>query len=185
MKMTKWVFLALMTVCGMATNVWAQGSLTPPGPPAIMMKTLDEIPPTWSLTIPGSNRFALVLTNQAVLDKETGLVWERGPSTNTYRWIEAPFVAYNGLIGNRRGWRLPSIEELASLVDTTTGAPSLPSGHPFTNVQSWIYWSSTTYAENTSQALVVFFNSGAVSTANKVNCNYVWRVRGGYGFFNH
>ena len=39
-------------------------------------------------------------------------------------------------VGGRKGWRLPSIYELANLVDTTQQNPSLPKGHPFTNIQN-------------------------------------------------
>ncbi len=53
--------------------------------------------------------------------------------------------------GNRKGWRLPSVHELASLIDSNnlSGNPDLPPGHPFTNVQGEpeIYWSATTAAE--------------------------------------
>jgi hypothetical protein len=40
-------------------------------------------------------------------------------------------------------WRLPNRNELASLLDLGTLNPALPAGHPFLNVAS-VYWSSTT-----------------------------------------
>ena len=42
--------------------------------------------PAWDQSLPASTRF-VVLTNwgqQAVLDKETGLVWERSPATTPH-----------------------------------------------------------------------------------------------------
>ena len=90
-------------------------------------------------TIANCPRF-LVLTNwnnEAVLDKETGLVWERSPATTTHTWSEARFQCTARTTGNRKGWRLPSIHELASLVHPSVASPgpTLLAGHPFTDVQ--------------------------------------------------
>ncbi len=49
----------------------------------------------------------------------------------------------------------------------------------FTGVQSNNYWSSTTNANNTSNAWNVNLNNGNVNNNNKTNNNYVWPVRGG------
>ena len=40
------------------------------------------VPRAWSQKLPASARFQLVLDNAAVLDKETGLVWEKSPGYN-------------------------------------------------------------------------------------------------------
>ena len=139
------------------------------------------IPPAWYQKLPASDRFQLVLDDAAVLDKETGLVWEQSPDTTTQIWSTAIYYAYNKNVGGRGGWRLPTIEELRSLVDPTQSNPALPSGHPFTNVQSDYYWSSTTNVNPTSNAWYVGFYNGNVNTANKGGSFYVWYVRGGHG----
>lgn len=163
------------------------GNLEPSAAPGPTMKTLDQIPPTWSQTLPADQRFQLVLNDAAVLDKETGLVWEKSPSTTTVTWIVAMYTCYNKKVGNRQGWRLPTVEELESLVDPSTTHPSLPSGHPFTNVQPVEYWSSTTLSDYPSHAWVVFFGGGNVDYFDKTdfNGNYVWCVRGGQGYDGH
>lgn len=126
-----------------------------------------------------------VLTNwskAAVLDKETGLVWEQSPSTSTFTWIGAQTHCNQFPMGGRFGWRLPAIQELASLLDANaTSAPYLPAGHPFSNVQSSIYWSATTDANDTGSAWDVYFSIGGVGTGGKTNTNFVWCVRGGQG----
>ncbi len=148
--------------------------------------TKGFVPPAWSQKLPASQRFQLVLDNQAVLDKETGLVWERSPSTTTMNWYAAIYHCYNKVVGGRGGWRLPTVEEYMSLVDRTQGPPTLPAGHPFLNVQSDWYWSATTDAIFTSSAWPVGFGdgtvgfSGAVSAAKYLNY-FVWCVRGGHG----
>jgi hypothetical protein len=49
----------------------------------------------------------------------------------------------------------------------------------FSGVQSNNYWSSTTNANNTTNAWNVNLNNGNVNNNNKTNTNYVWPVRGG------
>ncbi len=145
-------------------------------------KPKPTIPPAWSQKLPASQRFQLVLDGQAVLDKETGLVWERSPSTTTMSWTSAIIHCYTKEVGGRKGWRLPTVEELASLVDTTQSNPALPAGHLFLNVQSSFYWSATTVADAASDAWGVDFGGGLVFTGGKSANVYVWCVRGGHGY---
>ena len=89
--------------------------------------------PSWDQTLPSSTRF-IVLSNMnsdAVLDRETGLVWERAPDATTLSWPLAQTQCVTKTVSNRRGWRLPTIQELQSLVDPTQLNPTLPAGHPF------------------------------------------------------
>jgi len=143
------------------------------------MKTLDEIPPTWSQKLPAAERFVIVLDGGAVLDKETGLVWEKSPATTARTWSSAVSYCYTRTVGGRKGWRLPTVEELASLIDTTRSNPALPGGHPFLNVQSNYYWSSTTVEGYTDYAWAVSLYLGLVTNDLKTGAIYVWPVRGG------
>jgi Protein of unknown function (DUF1566) len=145
---------------------------------------------TWDNQIPGPGRFQ-VLTQfggAAVLDRETGRVWERSPSTSAATWFGALALCYTlevpltpSQMGSRKGWRLPTIEELASLVDTSQPRPTLPAGNPFSNVQSAPFWSATTAASDTSNAWFVNFNFGGVEGGVKSGLNFFWCVRGGQG----
>ena len=141
--------------------------------------------PSWSQQINTTKRFTVLAAfgGAAVLDNETGLVWEQSPSTNTSSWIGAEARCIRLATGGRLGWRLPTVQELASLLSETQSTPALPLGHPFTNVQSSIYWSSTTIADGTgSGAWYVDFGSpGGVSGDTKTNPRFVWCVRGGQG----
>lgn len=184
MKMRKrwlWLLTVLVIPVGYA-GIAITGSLEPPGAPGSTMKTLDEIPPAWSQKLPAAQRFVLVLDGEGVLDKETGLVWEKSPDTTARLWGSAVSYAYSKNVGGRGGWRLPTVEELRSLIDPTQSNPALPSGHPFTNVQSGYYWSSTTDVVSTSSAWVVFFGNGGVLSFGKSSGLYVWCVRGGHGY---
>jgi hypothetical protein len=152
--------------------------------PKKLFKELDSKPSSWYKILPASKRFKLVMNDEAVLDLETGLVWERSPGTTQRNWNNAITHCYSKEVGGRKGWRLPTVEELASLVDTTQSNPALPAGHPFQNVQSSSYWSATTNFGNTSYAWFVGFSNGSVFDANggKSSNNYVWCVRGGHGY---
>jgi hypothetical protein len=85
--------------------------------------------------------------------------------------------------GYRRGWRLPTIQELGSLLDpSVTTAPMLPSDNPFT--VSGRYWSASTDLGNSTgtAAVTMDFNSGnAESWYKDQSVAGAWCVRGGLG----
>lgn len=99
-----------------------------------------------------SKRFVVLASfnNEAVLDKETQLVWQRYMSNvATFHWTA--WGACSELkVGGRMGWRMPSLAELTSLIDpsVSTGA-KLPAGHPFLTLSKYpipasiALWSAT------------------------------------------
>jgi hypothetical protein len=142
--------------------------------------------PSWDQTLPASTRF-IVLTNfnnQAVLDRETGLVWERTPSldTNTFPLAEA-FLCNFKNIGGRSGWRVPSVWELLTLVDSTQTSPPLPAGHPF-NLGSGqpLFWTNTpnNVGFGDEQVWIVAFATGTgfSSLTTAFEPHRAWCVRG-------
>ena len=140
----------------------------------------------WDQALPVAKRFVVMaaFNNEAVLDKNTGLVWEKSPTTTTNAWVGACHDCLNKIIGGQKGWRLPSIPELASLVDPSVASPgpTLPLGHPFLNVQPNIYWSATSVQGFTDQpglAWIVTFFAGEVTSNTKTDFRHVWCVRGG------
>jgi len=163
------------------------GDMNPPDPPGPTMKTLDQIPPTWSQKLPCDEgncpRFEEVMNGYAVLDKETGLVWAKNASVGELQdWYSAQNQCYNIGIGGRKGWRLPTVDELASLLDPQqTGFPCLPSGHPFINVMNGQCWSATPNSYNTDYACYVDMGDGGYVNCGhlKTSLKYVWPVRGG------
>jgi hypothetical protein len=115
------------------------------------------------------------------LDKETGLVWQKNPDSVKWQWSDACANCYMLDLGGRMGWRLPTIAELSSLVDPSQSNPPLPPGHPFTNVKSDYYWSSTTWEVNPDYAWRLLFTDGLVYPDPKGKEYYNLCVRGGHG----
>jgi len=166
--------LSLGVLAGAALTASPAQAVSGPGP--------YYAEPAWDRKIPANTRF-LVLTNwssAAVLDKETGLVWERSSDASQvgFTWSAARFVCTDKTMSTRKGWRLPSVHELASLIDTSQN-PALPLGHPFTIFQSDGYWSASSDAEFPTNAWVVNIFNGTVFNADKATSRQVWCVRGG------
>src|SRR3989441_208036 len=146
------------------------------------------LPPTWDKVLPADNnvdpcnssRFKCVMGGAAVRDNETGLVWEKEPSPTLQIWPNARGFCATKTVGGRKGWRLSSIEELASLIDPSVPSPgpTLPPGHPFLNVQQDAYWAATTDANISTNAWGGDFNNGSVNAFIKTFTLLVWCVRG-------
>lgn len=147
---------------------------------------------SWDNKINGPNRFRVLaeFSGEAVLDRETGLVWERDPTaigssgqedSGVDSWSIAANKCIRKAVGSRKGWRLASVHELASLVDISISANEvrLPLGHPFQNIGLDFYWTATTYAVDANRAWVVRFLGGGVVTEDKPAAHPFWCVRGG------
>lgn len=137
----------------------------------------------WDQALPAAQRFVILtaFNSDAVLDKETGLVWERSPQTAAVSSSNVRLSCANKTVGGRKGWRLPSLPELASLVDPAVASPgpTLSPGHPFLNVQSTNYWSTSAHAENPALMWGVGLNNGTVLSLSKAFDQRAWCVRGG------
>jgi hypothetical protein len=143
---------------------------------------VSELTQNWDKKLPSASRFTILSAfgGAAVRDDETGLVWEKTLETKEVSWIDARAACADKDVGGRKGWRLPSISELASLVDPSmTTGNTLPLGHPFTNVQLDVYWSATTVAGTPNSAWLVFFDTGKVLNGFKTITFHAWCVRGG------
>ncbi len=124
-----------------------------------------------------SPRFTV--SGDCVTDNLTGLMWVKSPDSTTRTWADALTYADGLSLCGYSDWRLPNVNELESLVhagqaNTATWLNSLG----FTNVQSGGYWSSSTYADGTDGAWVVYMVGGGVGADSKASNGFVWPVRG-------
>jgi hypothetical protein len=161
-------------------------AVDPSGNPVPTMKTLDQIPPSWSQRLQCDTtacpRFEIVMGGEAVLDKETGLVWERSPINYAGKWIGAQWECWTHNTGRRQGWRVPTVQEAQSLADLTIYEPGvceqvLPCEAPFIFPECGIYWTSTTWWE--SNRALYFTKQGYTGSALKDSDLCYWCVRGG------
>jgi hypothetical protein len=145
-------------------------------------------PPSWDQklqcdTLATCPRF-VVLSNwnsQAVLDRETGLVWERSPDPTLRTWDGALIHCGTRVVSDRFGWRLPSIQELLSLRAAASGS-TLPPGHPFSGVDLTYYWSGTSRGVYAWTSEFSFASGDGVSAFTKSSSfSSAWCVRGGHG----
>jgi hypothetical protein len=161
------------------------GALDPTDPPAPTMRTLDDVDTSWDRALSStggcaSARYACVLGGAGVLDRETGLVWEQQPSLTASNWHLSLRACQNALSGGRRGWRMPTAEEMRSIFDGT----GLPADHPFGTNAAGTYWTATTVSDATTQAYVVFTGApqNILNAIKDTNDRRVWCVRGGSGY---
>ncbi len=99
-------------------------------------------------------------------DPKTGLIWEKFGSKKEMPWEEA--FKYAEKLGD--GWRLPTVQELFSLIDFIKGNPACK----ITNTYPSSYWSSTIFMGNIKCAWYVNFNYGHMRYSGK-NFNYYVR----------
>jgi len=124
-----------------------------------------------------------------VRDNDTGLIWEvktdDGSShdkDNTYTWQKAQAYCEALDLGGHTDWRLPTVQELTFLANYGASFPEpavYKAFFPNTVTAYYLYWSSTTYACDTSNAWGVQFGDGRVSIYDKIGSRYVRAVRGG------
>jgi hypothetical protein len=123
-----------------------------------------------------------------VTDNLTGLIWLKNADCFGQKKWNVALSDSNGLADASCGltdgsiagdWRLANVKELLSLIDYSQTDPAMPSGHPFTGVQSDSYWSSTSIAANPDGAFFVHISLGYLGVGNKDAAVYLWPVRGG------
>jgi hypothetical protein len=120
--------------------------------------------------------------DSAVTDRLTGLTWTKDASQYQPAWYDALNVCNSYSVGTFDDWRLPNIKELLSLLDFEQKYPMLPVGHPFKNVLSGYYWSSTTSSvyDNYGDVYAVNMDTGDIRIWNKRSGGNILCVRGGF-----
>jgi hypothetical protein len=175
------------TTCLVTTTATAQISVTANGPYVAT--------PSWSQKLT-KNRFVVLAdwNHEAVLDRETGLVWERNPKLEGSNWdVAVEQCALQPTAGGRFGWRLPTLPELLTLtVPGINARPALPAGHPFGNVEGapGRFWTASLHSYLASTAWTLAPEDagqpGSVGFGHVPSDEHRrWCVRGGVGANTH
>ena len=94
-------------------------------------------------------------------------------------------------LGGKKGWRLPTRDELIALLDTSQSEPALPEGHPFLKIKDlatatgsgrsggYQYWTSTIFEDDNERVWMVSFKAGYVMDSLKLLDLTIWPVRDG------
>ncbi len=130
-----------------------------------------------------------------VTDNLTGLIWLKNANCGgVMNWEGAHQFAntlFDGSTGANGGdcglsdhsktgaWRLPNLHELFGLMEFSQSQPALPSNHPFSGVQSDLYWTASLSADVARFAWNVYLGNGSIDTNGKTATFYVWLVREG------
>ena len=150
---------------------------------------------SWDQKIDTPNRFKVLKTfnDEAVLDQETGLVWEKIPEADSLGgWAFIDDECFAHFTGGRLGWRPPTLEEMLSLMDPLQNETGkLPPGHPFDLGgtrdilrQFWTLSTAIVQPANNNFAYVANFEPGGsfFSDPKIAPTHRFWCVRGGHGY---
>lgn len=182
--LTTLFIVSLISSILMAINTAIGDTFTPPVPDSKTLPANDGGPDGCN-----SSRFKCVMGGEAVLDEQTGLIWAMDNEIleKAVPWEEAVKLCQNVEIGGQKGWRLPTQDELISILDTSQSNPALPEGHPFTKMREYKYggqghldyWTSTEYEGDNKRAWVVFISNGMVMDDLKIFDFKVWPIKDG------
>jgi hypothetical protein len=101
-----------------------------------------------------------------VLDRITGLMWQRAVGPDGYAWADAQAYCACLATGGHGDWRLPTRIELLSIVDFTKGDPAID-GDAFPSTPSDYFWTSSPVAGTADTAWYLYFFDGNTHSMGK------------------
>jgi len=115
----------------------------------------------WNRSASGfSNDFLLQNDVNVVLDRASGLMWQQSGSANEISYSEAKIYVTrlnSDQFAGHNDWRLPTLEEVMSLMESTEKDSGMYIDAVFDNTQRWVWTSDT---NETSLAWLANFLSG-------------------------
>jgi hypothetical protein len=211
-KMKKYKLLSILIIIAVVFTIASlanAGQLTPSAPPAPTMHTMEEmyqklnaLEQKVSVLYDNNVTFKPWASNtrykifdngtlsdpndDMVLDTQTGLIWARNANlpNGTKNWQDAMAYCANLVLAGKDDWRLPSLDELLTLLDkpypNATNHPDLPTGNPFINVQTTdqFYWTSTVAGDGAHRIVSIDTGYHGAFGMDSYSGSFVWPVRG-------
>jgi hypothetical protein len=132
--------------------------------------------------------------NGTVTDNLTGLIWLKNTKCFKMMDWESAILAAESLKDGDCGpdsvltlsdgssdgdWRLPSMNELCTLIDFSRRNPAIPNGHTFSDFPPGYYWSATALDSHPGMVWIVYMESGTTCYDDiKNHAGHIWPVRG-------
>jgi hypothetical protein len=113
-----------------------------------------------------------------IIDTFTGLMWQKDDFQNPMTWEESITQFNNLLLAEHTDWRLPTREELRSIVDYSRITPSI-FANEFPNTVLGNYWTSTAHPFQENHIWCIHFYNGNDNYQSKNNQYFSRAVRGG------
>ena len=110
-----------------------------------------------------------------IFDTRANLLWQQSSSTKQYTWKDAHTYCEKLNLAGYKDWRLPTIEELKTLIEKE----HQPTICPVFECKSDWYWSSSPGVHYPDVAWDVGFFVGYVNLDGKMFDDYVRAVRSG------
>lgn len=127
---------------------------------------------------PQSSPLLTLNNSSTVTDSTTGLMWARSAAATAMTWKEALAWCDDLTLAGYDDWRLPTIKELASIVEIGGASPAVDTSY-FPDTLLAYYWSSTTNDYYPDDAWLINFSNGENAYGNKLKDYHVRAVRGG------
>jgi hypothetical protein len=110
--------------------------------------------------------------DDVVIDTNTHLMWGQEGEPGTYTWVGAAAACTNSRRAGFSDWRLPSSNELMSLVDYASSSGILS---PIFKGNFPTMWSSTAFVQQAGNAWQLYASGGMVpqAVANEANVRCV------------
>lgn len=136
-------------------------------------ETHTEHASRFTLSTPNCDEDSGPCAESVVTDSETGLVWEYDYATDK-DWQQAKDYCEALVYAGYDDWRLPTMEELRTLVNKNLSGPA----SDFPDIPATRFWSSTTCDEYPANAWGVNFYLGDEFNYYKTTAYYARCVRG-------